>query len=210
MVGELAGEHLLRHPAQIVGFDEARAAEPDALALSRETSFSRDYGRNPYVGYDEIGSPAFLFTGPCDGRLQPKARVITLEAPRPLADDFDDLRDKVVTHDEVDGVPLLLLWAPGTTTAIGGARTPRPRTSAPSTSSGPKSTADGWRSDPPATVPSSTPRPAAPEMRPGVPTTGRSRALRPACSFRPLPGPSRSSPRACCRSCPHTWRSSPG
>jgi hypothetical protein len=122
MVGELAGEHLLRYPAQIVGFDEARAAEPDALVLSRETGFNRDYGRNPYVGYDEIGSPAFLFSGPGDGRLQPKARVITLEAPRPLAYDFDDLRDALVVHDEVDGTPLLLLWAPGTATAIGAAR----------------------------------------------------------------------------------------
>jgi hypothetical protein len=122
MVGELAGEHLVRYPAQIVGFDEARAAEPDALVLSRETGFNRDYGRNPYVGYDEIGSPAFLFRGPSDGRLQPKARVITLEAPRPLAYDFDDLRDALVVHDEVDGTPLLLLWAPGTATAIGAAR----------------------------------------------------------------------------------------
>jgi len=88
-VGELAGEHLVRYPAQIVGFAEARAAEPDALVLSRETGFSRSYGRNPYVGYDEIGSPAFLFRGQSDGRLAAKARVITVDGPTPVAYPFD-------------------------------------------------------------------------------------------------------------------------
>lgn len=121
LVGELVGERLVRYPAQIVGFAEARTAEPEALVLGRETGFNRDYGRNPYAGYDEIGSPAFLFQGPSDGRLPPKARVITLEAPRPLAYPFDDLAAAGVVHDEVDGEPLVLLWAPGTTTAIGGA-----------------------------------------------------------------------------------------
>lgn len=121
LVGELVGGRLLRYPAQIVGFAEARSAEPTALVLSRDTGFSRDYGRNPYVGYDEIGSPAFLFRGPSDGRLTPKARVVTLERPRALAYPFADLAATGVVHDEVDGEPLLLLWAPGTTSAIGGA-----------------------------------------------------------------------------------------
>jgi hypothetical protein len=119
-VGELAGEHLVRYPAQIVGFAEARAAEPDALVLSRETGFSRSYGRNPYVGYDEIGSPAFLFSGQSDGRLAAKARVITVDGPTPVAYPFDHLADARVVHDEVAGEPLLLLWAPGTATALGG------------------------------------------------------------------------------------------
>jgi len=120
LVGEFKGERLVRYPAQIVGFAEARAAEPGALVLSRDTGFRRDYGRNPYVGYDQIGSPAFLFRGPDDGRLPPKERVITLEAPRALAYRFDDVADARVLHDEVDGEALLLLWAPGTTSAIGG------------------------------------------------------------------------------------------
>jgi hypothetical protein len=119
-VGELAGEHLVRYPAQIVGFAEARAAEPDALVLSRETGFSRSYGRNPYVGYDEIGSPAFLFRGPSDGRLAAKERVITIDGASPVAYPFDHLAEARVVHDEVDGEPLLLLWAPGTATALGG------------------------------------------------------------------------------------------
>ncbi len=121
-VGELVGEHLVRYPAQIVGFAEARAAEPEALVLSRETGFTRAYGRNPYVGYDEIGSPAFLFQGDADGRLEPKARVVTLDGVTPVAYPFDHLAGARVVHDEVDGEAVVLFWAPGTATALGGAQ----------------------------------------------------------------------------------------
>jgi hypothetical protein len=120
-VGELAGETLVRYPAQIVGFADARAAEPDALVLGRETGFNRAYGRNPYVGYDEIGSPAFLFQGSADGRLEPKARVITIDGAAPVAYPFDHLAERGVVHDEVDGAPLVLFWSAGTATALGAA-----------------------------------------------------------------------------------------
>ena len=120
-VGELAGETLVRYPAQIVGFAEARAAEPDALVLSRETGFRRSYGQNPYVGYDEIGSPAFLFRGPSDGRLAPKERVITVDGVEPVAYPWDHLRERLVTHDTIAGTPVVALWASGTATALGAA-----------------------------------------------------------------------------------------
>ena len=119
-VGELAGEVLVRYPAQIVGFADARAAEPDALVLSRETGFFREYGRTPYVGYDEIGSPAFLFRGSADGRLEPKARVITIDGAEAVAYPFDHLASMRVVHDDVAGAPVVLLWAAGTATALGG------------------------------------------------------------------------------------------
>ena len=119
-VGELAGETLVRYPAQIVGFADARAAEPEALVLSRDTGFARSYGSNPYVGYDEIGSPAFLFQGDADGRLEPKARVITLDGSEPVAYPFDHLAEVRVVHDEVAGAALVLFWGAGTATALGG------------------------------------------------------------------------------------------
>ena len=120
-VGVLAGEALVRYPAQIVGFAAARAAEPEALVLSRATGFDRPYGRNPYVGYDEIGSPAFLFRGSADGRLVPKARVVTIDGAPPVAYPFDHLAAARVVHDDVGGFPLVLLWDAGTATALGDA-----------------------------------------------------------------------------------------
>jgi hypothetical protein len=123
LVGDMTGDLLIRYPAQIVGFAEARAAEPDALVLSQDTGFRRTYGQNPYVGYDEIGSPAFLFRGPSDGRLAPKDRVITVDGPEEsVAYPFDHLRDVRVAHDAIGGEPVVAFWAPGTATALGGPR----------------------------------------------------------------------------------------
>ena len=118
-VGDMAGERLIRYPAQLVGFAEARLAEPDALVLSQDTGFRRSYGQNPYVGYDDIGSPAFLFQGPSDGRLQAKERVITVDGAEPVAYPFDHLRDQRVVHDVIGGDPVVAFWAAGTATALG-------------------------------------------------------------------------------------------
>ena len=118
-VGDLAGDRLIRYPAQLVGFAEARLAEPDALVLSQDTGFRRNYGQNPYVGYDDIGSPAFLFQGPSDGRLQAKERVITVDGAEPVAYPFDHLREQAVVHDVIAGEAVVAFWAPGTATALG-------------------------------------------------------------------------------------------
>ncbi len=121
-VGPMAGARLVRYPAQIVGFAEARESAPDAMVLSRETGFQRNYGTNPYFGYDRIGSPAFLFDGTPDGRLDAKARVITVDGETPVAYPFDHLAEARVVHDEVGGEPLVAFWAPGAATALGASR----------------------------------------------------------------------------------------
>ena len=36
----------------------SRAAHPDGIVLSRDTGFTKDYGRNPYPGYDDVERPA--------------------------------------------------------------------------------------------------------------------------------------------------------
>ena len=48
--------------------------------------------------------------------------MITLDGPAPVAYPFDHLASEGAVTDEVAGQPLLLLWAPGTATALGGAR----------------------------------------------------------------------------------------
>lgn len=79
IVGDLTGEKLSQIPAQIVGFGQFAKAFPNGKIVSRETGYSRDYGRNPYIGYDEIGKSPFLFKGKTDERLRPMEKVITIE-----------------------------------------------------------------------------------------------------------------------------------
>ncbi len=83
IVGDMVGKQLTFLPASIVSFADFRQAHPDGVVLSRDTGYSRPYGRNPYAGYDTIGQDPFLFLGEPDGRLQAMARVVTVS--------FDDL-----------------------------------------------------------------------------------------------------------------------
>ncbi len=119
VVGMLTGSRLLRYPAPIVSFQEAREAFPEAQVLSRDTGFARSYGRNPYVGYDDVNSPAFLFSGVTDGRLPPKERVITFELDgETVAYPFSELESKRVVNDTVGGEPIVLFWMEGTRSAL--------------------------------------------------------------------------------------------
>ncbi len=118
-VGALTGTALLRYPAQIVSFADFRKAFPAGSVLSRETGFSRNYGTNPYVGYDRADTPPFLFSGETDGRLPPKTRVVTLgRGGEAAAYPFDALANVGAVNDDVGGEPLVFFWQPGTRSAL--------------------------------------------------------------------------------------------
>jgi hypothetical protein len=120
VVGTLTGAQLLRYPAPILSFAEAREAFPQAMLLSRQTGFRRAYGSNPYVGYDDINSPAFLFDGVSDGRLPPKERVVTFEINgESVAYPFSELREVNVVNDAVAGNSIVVFWQLGTRSALG-------------------------------------------------------------------------------------------
>jgi hypothetical protein len=118
-VGTLTGTELLRLPAQIVGFAEFREAFPDAPVMSRNTGFNRRYGLNPYVGYDDVNSPAFLFNGITDGRLPPKARVVSVERlEESAAYPFEVLATARIVNDRIADLPLAVFWQEGTASAL--------------------------------------------------------------------------------------------
>ncbi|MEO8717678.1 MAG: DUF3179 domain-containing protein [Burkholderiales bacterium] len=78
IVGHYAGTRLERLPAEIVSFADFYAAYPRSLVLSRDTGHARPYGRNPYVGYDDINQSPFLMSAPTDPRLPPMERVLSV------------------------------------------------------------------------------------------------------------------------------------
>ncbi|MBD8870422.1 DUF3179 domain-containing protein [Nocardioides donggukensis] len=76
-VGALTGTQLDSIPMGSVGWAQFRTEHPDATVLSRDTGFERDYGLNPYVGYDDPDTdPIFPLPGEADERLPAKARVV--------------------------------------------------------------------------------------------------------------------------------------
>lgn len=120
IVGELTGAQLVFVPAQLVSFSAFAAAYPDGDVLSRATGFERDYGRNPYVGYDDASTNPFLFEGVVDGRLAPKERVVTVgTGDEAIAYPFSELSKVGVAAGTVDGVAIVVFWAPGAASALG-------------------------------------------------------------------------------------------
>jgi hypothetical protein len=118
IVGERLGQELERLPMQIVSWDEYRTSWPDGRVLSRDTGENRPYGENPYTGYDSSASP-FLFNGETGGPLPQMERVVTLGGEEdPVAYPLPLLTKERVLSDEVAGEPIVVLWSPGTASAL--------------------------------------------------------------------------------------------
>ena len=119
LVGVLAGERLDTYPASIVSWGSWRDANPDGLVLSRDTGFDRDYGRNPYLGYDDVERQPFLFRGEVDGRLAAMERVVAMgRDTEPVAVRLDQLADAGVIDLSVDGEDITVWHLPGTGSAL--------------------------------------------------------------------------------------------
>ncbi len=119
IAGVLTGKQLERIPVQTVSWAQWRRAHPDGWVLSRDTGAERDYGRNPYVGYDEATSDPFLFDGDADGRLAPKERVLGLDDPEhPVAVPLAVLADTRVLELEVAGRDVVVWAAAGLRSAL--------------------------------------------------------------------------------------------
>ena len=104
---------------RIVSWADFKDAFPDAQVLSLDTGFSRNYGVNPYVGYDDISSSPFLFDGENDGRLAATERVVTVElGGETAAYPFSRLEQQPVVADTVGGTEIVVLFKLGTVSAL--------------------------------------------------------------------------------------------
>ena len=61
IVGELTGQNLATLPTWMESWAEFKARNPDGLVMVQPAT-NRDYGRNPYSGYDSLQRP-FLYSG---------------------------------------------------------------------------------------------------------------------------------------------------
>jgi hypothetical protein len=125
VAGVLTGEQLGRRPTAMVAWSDWLRANPDGLVLSRSTGHRRDYGRNPYSGYDDIGQSPFLFDGDADGRLRPMTRVVGIEhGGEAVAVQLEPLLEAGVLDVSLDGRALVVWARPGTASALDDSRIP--------------------------------------------------------------------------------------
>jgi hypothetical protein len=120
LVGRHAGKELDQLPARMAAWGEFRREHPSALVLDRNTGFVREYGANPYAGYDSVDSPPIFATrNDDDARLPPKERVVYVEAgDDAFAVPFASLAEERRIEIETDEGAVVVRWRPGVASAL--------------------------------------------------------------------------------------------
>jgi len=124
VVGLLAGEELEAVPSPLMAWGDFRSTYPDGFVLDESnTGHSRDYGRNPYTGYDDVDSFPFLFAGSVDERARAMQRVVGItiddtNAAYSLEFISGDAGARRATNISVGEAPLVVFWSPGQSSAL--------------------------------------------------------------------------------------------
>ncbi|GAB5519109.1 MAG: DUF3179 domain-containing protein [Rhodothermales bacterium] len=119
LVGDYVGSTLTPVPAQLISFEQFREAYPEAKVLSRRTGHTRNYGMNPYAGYDDIDKKPFLYDGHNDDRLLPMEKVIAVSRNGiDLAYPHRVTRERMVLHDRVGGEGIVVFHTSGAVSAL--------------------------------------------------------------------------------------------
>jgi len=114
IVGTYTGELLGIVPSQVVGYKAFKEQYPDGEVLSTQ---GRNYGTNPYVGYDS--SQPFLFTGVVDNRLFATERVLGVYLNNEvIAYPFENLSNSIAINDNVGDIDVVAFWQPGSVSAL--------------------------------------------------------------------------------------------
>ena len=79
IVGALTGQRLRLVPSRLESFDRFRHRLPAGQVLVPSNPNARNYGRNPYVGYDATGKKPFLYDGSLPDGIEPMERVVAVE-----------------------------------------------------------------------------------------------------------------------------------
>lgn len=119
IAGEHTGAQLEFYPVSMISWADFKDLHPDGQVLSRDTGHPRDYGRNPYFGYDDISQTPFLFDGSTPNQLPPMARVLTVDInDEAIAYPYDVLREANIINDRVGSEDIVVIWAEGTASAL--------------------------------------------------------------------------------------------
>jgi hypothetical protein len=128
IAGEYTGAQLEFYPASMISWSDFKDLYPDGKVLSRDTGHPRDYGKNPYYGYDDINQTPFLFDGTTPDQLPPMARVLTVDLNgEAVAYPYDVLSELNVINDTVGGEDVVILWTEGTASALDESNIPEGR-----------------------------------------------------------------------------------
>jgi hypothetical protein len=122
VVGVLTGAQLEAIGSPLMAWGDFVGAYPEGKVLDwTETGFRRDYGRNPYEGYDDDTTQPFLFRGALDDRGLAKQRVVGIALnDEAVAYDLDTLSvgEASATNIVVADEDLVIFWKAGQASAL--------------------------------------------------------------------------------------------
>ena len=122
VVGLLAGEQLESVASPLMAWGDFAAAFPTGQVLDPDaTGFNRQYGRNPYVGYDNADTEPFLFTGITDPRATSKQRVVGValdDVATAFSLDLVSGGEAKATNTSVGDTEIVIFWKSGQATAL--------------------------------------------------------------------------------------------
>lgn len=119
IVGDYVGTTLTQIPSQIISFDQFKKNYPNGKVLTRDTGYDRNYGANPYTGYDDINNSPLFDAGNDDDRLPPMEKVIGVHLNLyQKAYPYSITRKEQVINDKVGEPPLLIIHTEGATSAL--------------------------------------------------------------------------------------------
>lgn len=114
IIGKMKGKELALIASRLESFAEFKKRHPDGKVLVPNNPAVRNYGRNPYVGYDSAARP-FLYRGAMPEGINPMARVVVVrEGKVPAAISLALLREQQTA--EVSNIQLS--WRPGQASAL--------------------------------------------------------------------------------------------
>jgi hypothetical protein len=79
IVGAMTGQKLKLVPSRLESFQRFRERFPGGQVLVPTNPGARNYGGNPYAGYDAMGSRPFLYDGSLPEGIEPMERVVAVE-----------------------------------------------------------------------------------------------------------------------------------
>ncbi len=122
VVGVLTGTQLEAIGSPLMAWGDFAAAYPTGKILDwNATGFRRDYGRNPYEGYDDDTTQPFLFRGSLDDRGLAKQRVVGIALDdEAVAYDLNALSvgEATATNIAVASQDLVIFWKAGQASAL--------------------------------------------------------------------------------------------
>ena len=114
IVGQMKGTELTLVASRLESFGEFKKRHPSGKVLVPNNTAVRNYGHNPYVGYDSAARP-FLYNGAMPEGINPMARIVVVRTGKePAAVSLALLREKKSI--ELAGVQLS--WRPGQASAL--------------------------------------------------------------------------------------------